>query len=131
MAIRGAIAIGHDGVFPHGCYVVGEVEPVRDFDRSTKETAVQAVDRDSGLPVWRVDVIDADPDARDKTVRVTVLGASLRELMQRMGHASSEAALRYQHATSDRDRAIADALDRLADEQDDGQDEDEGHDRPI
>jgi len=71
MAIQGAI--GHDGVFPHGCFVVGEVEPVRDFDRSTKETAVQSVDRDSGLPVWQVDVVDADPDARDKTVRVKIL----------------------------------------------------------
>ena len=37
-------------------------------------------------------------------------GASLRDLMRRMGHASSDAALRYQHASSDRDRAIADAL---------------------
>jgi Phage integrase family len=46
-------------------------------------------------------------------------GASFRELMRPMGHASSDAALRYQHATSDRDRAVADALDRLADEQDD------------
>lgn len=73
MAIQGAIPIGHDGVFPHGCFVVGEVEPVRDFDRSTKETAVQAVDRDSGLPVWQVDVIDADPEAREKSVRVKVL----------------------------------------------------------
>jgi hypothetical protein len=73
MAIQGAIQLGHDGVFPHGCYVVGEVEPVRDFDRSTKDTPVQAVDKDSGLPVWAVDVIDADPDARDKTVRVKVL----------------------------------------------------------
>ena len=33
-------------------------------------------------------------------------GASTRELMVRMGHASSLAALRYQHATRDRDRAI-------------------------
>jgi hypothetical protein len=73
MAIRGAIPIGHEGMFLHGCYVVGEVEPVRDFDRSTKETAVQAVDKESGLPVWQVDVIDADPDARDKTVRVKIL----------------------------------------------------------
>jgi hypothetical protein len=62
-------------VFLHGCYVVGEVEPVRDFDRSTKETAVQSVDRDTGLPLWQVDVIDADPDARDKTVRVKILAA--------------------------------------------------------
>jgi integrase len=41
-------------------------------------------------------------------------GASLRELMSRMGHASSRAALIYQHATSERDRVIADALNQLA-----------------
>lgn len=34
-------------------------------------------------------------------------GASTRELMHRMGHASPEAALRYQHATRDRDAALA------------------------
>jgi hypothetical protein len=73
MAIQGAIRLGHDGVFPHGCFVVGEVEPVRDFDRSTKKTPVQAVDKDTGLPMWAVDVVDADPEARDKTVRVKVL----------------------------------------------------------
>ncbi|HZX99297.1 MAG TPA: hypothetical protein VFE92_07400 [Dermatophilaceae bacterium] len=37
-------------------------------------------------------------------------GASTRELMGRMGHASMDAALIYQHRTADRDRAIADAL---------------------
>jgi integrase len=40
-------------------------------------------------------------------------GASLRELMVRMGHASPKAALRYQHATRDRDAAIAKALSDL------------------
>lgn len=40
-------------------------------------------------------------------------GASTRELMHRMGHASSDAALRYQHATKDRDAAIAAALSEL------------------
>ena len=40
-------------------------------------------------------------------------GASTRELMVRMGHSSMRAALIYQHATADRDRAIADALDDL------------------
>jgi len=39
-------------------------------------------------------------------------GASTRELMQRMGHASMRAALIYQHATSERDREIADGMDR-------------------
>lgn len=38
-------------------------------------------------------------------------GASTRELMHRMGHGSMRAALIYQHATSDRDREIAAALD--------------------
>lgn len=37
-------------------------------------------------------------------------GASTRELMARMGHASPRAALIYQHATADRDAAIAAAL---------------------
>ena len=73
MAINGAIPMAHDDVFPHGCYVVGEVEPMKDFDRSTRETAVQAVDQETGQPLWRVDVIDADPEARDKTVRVKLV----------------------------------------------------------
>ncbi len=43
-------------------------------------------------------------------------GASLRELMVRMGHASPQAALRYQHATRDRDAAIAQALSSLVEQ---------------
>jgi integrase len=43
-------------------------------------------------------------------------GASLRELMVRMGHASPQAALRYQHATRDRDEAIAQALSDLVEQ---------------
>jgi integrase len=42
-------------------------------------------------------------------------GASTKELMARMGHASPRAALIYQHATPDRDRAIAAQLSRLED----------------
>lgn len=38
-------------------------------------------------------------------------GASTAELMARMGHASHQAALRYQHATKDRDAVLAQALD--------------------
>lgn len=41
-------------------------------------------------------------------------GATTFELMHRAGHSSSEAAMRYQHATRDRDRIIADALSKLA-----------------
>lgn len=41
-------------------------------------------------------------------------GASTRELMVRMGHASPQAALIYQHASAERDQAIAAALSKLA-----------------
>jgi len=38
-----------------------------------------------------------------------------KELMARLGHSSTRAAMIYQHATRDRDRAIAQALGGLAD----------------
>ena len=41
-------------------------------------------------------------------------GATVAELMHRAGHASPMAAMRYQHATRDRDRTLADALAALA-----------------
>lgn len=44
-------------------------------------------------------------------------GASTKELMARMGHASSRAALIYQHATEDRDVAIANALSEMVEAQ--------------
>lgn len=40
-------------------------------------------------------------------------GASTRELMARMGHSSSRAALIYQHASAERERLIADAVSSL------------------
>jgi integrase len=40
-------------------------------------------------------------------------GATTAELMHRAGHSSAEAALRYQHATRDRDAVLADALEML------------------
>ena len=37
-------------------------------------------------------------------------GASLRELMDRMGHSSTRAALIYQHSSDERQRVLADAV---------------------
>jgi hypothetical protein len=37
-------------------------------------------------------------------------GASLRELMDRMGHSSLRAALIYQHRSAQRDKMVADAI---------------------
>ncbi|MGH3916066.1 MAG: tyrosine-type recombinase/integrase, partial [Pseudonocardiaceae bacterium] len=42
-------------------------------------------------------------------------GASLRDLMTRMGHDSARAAMIYQHATTVEDHAIADRLSGLVD----------------
>jgi hypothetical protein len=72
MAINGRFKVSMGDVFPHGAYVVSEVEPVRDFDKSTRERPVQATDRESGQLVWSVSVLDADPDARKDAKTVTV-----------------------------------------------------------
>ncbi|MGI8815062.1 MAG: tyrosine-type recombinase/integrase [Pseudonocardia sp.] len=60
-------------------------------------------------------------------------GATTRELMHRMGHGSMRAALIYQHATTERDRQIADAMGaqvdgRTNDSEDDDQADDDDED---
>ena len=40
-------------------------------------------------------------------------GASTKELMTRMGHSSTRAALGYQHATEERERLIATKLNEM------------------
>lgn len=57
----------------------------------------------------------ADIDCDHRTVRVgrqltADAGANLRELMERMGHSSSCAALIYLHSTSDRQRQLAETV---------------------
>jgi hypothetical protein len=59
-------------VFPHGAYAAGGIEVVRDFDRSSGDRVVQQADKHSGLPLWVVEVIDADPDARQRMVKVKI-----------------------------------------------------------
>ena len=59
-------------VFPHGVYAAGAFEPVRDFDRSQGDRFVQQLDKGTGLALWSVEVIDADPQARPRTVKVKV-----------------------------------------------------------
>ena len=40
-------------------------------------------------------------------------GAGTKEIMRRLGHATQDAALRYQHATDERDQVLAAGIDRL------------------
>lgn len=72
MAINGAIPVEFDAVFPHGAYVIGDVVPEVDFDQSTRENRVQKKDKTTGLLLWQVPVMDADPDARKGQREVTV-----------------------------------------------------------
>ena len=72
MAIKAKFKVSMEDVFPHGAYVVSEVEPVRDFDKSTAARPVQATDKESGLLVWAVSVLDPDPAARKDAKTVTV-----------------------------------------------------------
>lgn len=72
MAMPRKIKMAFNDVFPYGAWAVSEVTAVRDFDRSTKDKPVQAVDADTGLLMWSVDVLDGDPEVRKATRQVTV-----------------------------------------------------------
>src|SRR5262245_19602470 len=72
MALQGPIPGPFGQVFTHGAFATGTVEAVRDFDKSTRDNFIQARDKDSGVPVWSVDVIDNDPEARKSNKTVTV-----------------------------------------------------------
>jgi len=69
-------------------------------------------------PYWKraLKTADLDDDTRFHDLRhlagtsAATAGASLREIMARMGHASSDASLRYLQASERRDSEIADAI---------------------
>jgi hypothetical protein len=75
MAFQGAIPVEFAHAFPRGAYAAGGFEPVRDFEASKNGRFVQSKDKATGLPMWVIEVIDADTSARDKTARVKVAAA--------------------------------------------------------
>jgi integrase len=80
----------------------------RPFRRATLYTAWHAATKRLGMDGFRIH------DLRHTgNTLAAATGASTKELMARMGHASPRAALIYQHATSDRDVVIAKALDGM------------------
>ena len=72
MAVQSQIPVQFGAVFPDGAYAAGAIEMVRDFDRSTPDRTVQQADKDTGLPLWVVEVIDAQETARQRTVKVKI-----------------------------------------------------------
>ena len=84
MAMPRKIPVEFGTAFPFGAYAVGEVQQVRDYDRSTKDQLVQATDPDKGLPIWAVDVVDADPEATKSNRTMTVkVAAKVQPVLER------------------------------------------------
>jgi hypothetical protein len=72
MSIPKWLQVGHAQVFSFGAFLVSEVTPMIDFDKSSGENRVQARDRDTGLPMWQVEALDGDPAAPKRSRTVTV-----------------------------------------------------------
>ena len=75
MALQGPIPVDFAQVFPRGVFAAGPFEPVRDFEASKGDRFVQSKDKHTGLPLWVAEVIDGDPSARQKSLRVKVAAA--------------------------------------------------------
>ncbi len=71
MTVLGPFPVEFGAVFPSGAYAAGGVEMVRDFERSKGDLVIQQTDK-AGLPLWVIEVIDADPEARQRTVKIKV-----------------------------------------------------------
>ena len=72
MSLQGPIPVEFGTVFPSGAYAAGAFDPVRNFDASTGEKFVQSTDKATGQPLWAIEVIDPDPQARTRAVKVKV-----------------------------------------------------------
>lgn len=82
MVMPRKIPVDFDLAFPLGAYAVGEVQPVRDYDRSTADRVVQAMDPDNGLPIWTVDIVDGDPEAKKANRTMSVkIAAKVRPVL--------------------------------------------------
>lgn len=79
MAIQQRMRVPFEDVFPQGAFVVGEVEPVEEYEliRAAKEAGrepgdVQTRDKVTDKRVWQVRVVDADSEARKGQTEVVV-----------------------------------------------------------
>src|SRR6266540_2947504 len=79
MADPRRVALKHEERFPHGAYAVA-VSPIAEYDGDRGRTGAQSRDRDTGLPLWGIEVLDPDPDARNHQVRVRIAAAEEPEL---------------------------------------------------
>ena len=74
-AFLGPFPVEFGAVFPSGAYAAGGFEMIRDFDKSKGDLVIQQADKITGLPLWVIEVINPDPEARQRTVKVKVAAA--------------------------------------------------------
>ena len=79
MSVSQRMRVPFEDVFPAGAYMVGEIEPVDDYEliKAAKAAGrepgdVQIRDKVTEMRVWAVRVIDADPAARKGKSEVVV-----------------------------------------------------------
>lgn len=74
MAMQRRFPVGHADVFPAGAFLKGGVEPVADFnaERRADGSRPQQLDKDTGLPLWQVMVLDADEEAGKKETAISI-----------------------------------------------------------
>ena len=72
MPLLGPFPVEFGTVFPSGAYAAGGFDMVRDFDRSSGDRIIQQADKATGLPLWVIEVINPDPEARQRTVKIKV-----------------------------------------------------------
>ena len=74
MALPGGhrFAVSMSELYPFGCYAM-DVAQAEDYDERTSRRT-PSKDKASGELVWTVTVIDRDPEAREKQVKVKVSG---------------------------------------------------------
>ena len=99
MANLGSFPVEFGAVFPSGVYAAGGVEKVRDFDKSSGNNVVQQADKATGLPLWVIEVIDADPEARQRTVKVKV-AAPVQPVLPAPAHGSPFTAVEFEGLTA-------------------------------
>ncbi|MGK5551698.1 plasmid replication, integration and excision activator [Actinomadura kijaniata] len=77
MAVLGRIPVEFGAVFPHGVFATGPAEELINFESKRQE-----IDKDNGLPVWVVDVYDADPEANHKNSAIRIkISAEVRPVV--------------------------------------------------
>ena len=74
MAMQRRLRVEHSDVFPAGAFLKGQAEPVADFNAPKRDdgSRPQTKDKDTGLLLWQVVVLDADEEASKRETALSV-----------------------------------------------------------